>query len=131
MHHLTSENFDQNAREALRDPVLHGALRNLADNFVERRRIAMSSVDDWEGLRTRARAIKDETLAHLDEYLLQFVENAEKGGVKFHWARDGAEACRIVLSRRDDAAAVPRCAAQPDRRHFAQRSRNIFSGRFP
>jgi len=97
MHHLTSDNFDQNAREALRDPVLHGALRNLADNFVERRRIAMSSVDDWEGLRTRARAIKDETLAHLDEYLLQFVENAEKGGVKFHWARDGAEACRIVL----------------------------------
>jgi len=97
MHHLISDNFDQNAREALRDPVLHGALRNLADNFVERRRVAMASVDDWEGLRTQARAIKDETLAHLDKYLLQFVENAEKCGVKFHWARDGAEACRIVL----------------------------------
>ena len=95
--HLTSENFDQSAREALRDPVLHGALRNLADNFVERRRVAISSVDDWEGLRTRARAIKDETLAHLDKYLLQFVENAEKVGVKFHWARNGVEACRIVL----------------------------------
>jgi L-lactate dehydrogenase complex protein LldF len=93
----TTETFDENAREALRDPVLHGALRNLADNFVERRRVAISSVDDWEGLRTRARAIKDETLAHLDKYLLQLVENAEKGGVKFHWARDGAEACRIVL----------------------------------
>ncbi len=96
--HLTSETFDQNARDALRDPVLHGALRNLADNFVERRRAAIASVDDWEGLREKARVIKEQTLCHLDRYLLQFVENAEKAGVKFHWARDGKEACGIVLN---------------------------------
>ena len=97
MEHLTSETFDQNARDALRDPVLHGALRILADNFVERRRGAIASVDDWEGLREKARSIKEETLMHLDKYLLQFVENAENVGVKFHWARDGKEACQIVL----------------------------------
>ncbi len=93
----TAETFDQNARAALRDPVLHGALRNLADNFAERRRLAVASVDDWEGLRERARAIKEETLLHLDQYLEQFVENAERAGVKFHWARDAAEARGIVL----------------------------------
>ncbi len=49
--HATSETFDLNARRALADPVLHGALRNLADNFVVRRRNAIASVDDWEGLR--------------------------------------------------------------------------------
>src|SRR6476660_27895 len=97
MEHLTAETFDQNARRALSDPVLHGALRHLADNFAERRKVAMGSVDDWEGLREKARAIKQETLLHLDKYLLQFVEKAEKAGVKFHWARDGNEACRIVL----------------------------------
>lgn len=95
---LSVETFDKNARDALRDPVLHGALRNLADNFAERRRLAVASVDDWEGLRERARAIKEDTLLHLDGYLEQFVENAEKAGVKFHWARDAAEARGIVLA---------------------------------
>ncbi len=79
------------------DLVLHGALRNLADNFGERRKVAMESIDDWEGLRENARSIKEETLLHLDQYLLQFVENAEKAGTKIHWARDAKEACRIVL----------------------------------
>src|SRR5258708_2278727 len=97
MEHLTSETFDRNARAALNDPVLHGALRNLADNFIARRRVAISSVDNWEGLREKARVIKEETLLHLDKYLLQFVDNAENTGVKFHWARDGKEACAIVL----------------------------------
>lgn len=97
MVHLTAETFDQNARAALRDPVLHGALRNLADNFAERRRLAVASVDDWEGLRERARSIKEDTLLHLDKYLEQFVENAEAAGAKFHWARDAEEARGIVL----------------------------------
>lgn len=79
------------------DLVLHGALRNLADNFGERRKVAMESIDDWEGLRENARSIKEETLLHLDQYLLQFVENAQKAGTKIHWARDAKEACRIVL----------------------------------
>jgi L-lactate dehydrogenase complex protein LldF len=94
---LTAEKFDQNARTAIADPVLHGALRNLADNFVVRRRNAMASVEDWEGLRDRARAIKDDTLLHLDKYLEQFVENVENAGAKIHWARDGKEACRIII----------------------------------
>lgn len=95
--HLTAEKFDQNARAAIADPVLHGALRNLADNFVVRRRNAMASVDDWQGLRDRARAIKDETLLHLDSYLEQFVENAGNAGATIHWASDGDEACGIIL----------------------------------
>jgi L-lactate dehydrogenase complex protein LldF len=48
-------------------------------------------------LRERARSIKDETLLHLDEYLERFTENAKKAGATIHWARDGKEACEIVL----------------------------------
>jgi L-lactate dehydrogenase complex protein LldF len=93
----TPETFDQNARAALADPVLHIALRNLADSFVVRRRNAIASVDDWEGLRERARAIKENTLLHLDEHLERFTENAEKAGATVHWALDGNEACEIIV----------------------------------
>lgn len=81
----------------MQDGVLHGALRNLADNFAERRKVAVASVDGWEELRERARVIKEETLLHLDRYLVQFVENAENAGARIHWARDAKEACRVVL----------------------------------
>jgi L-lactate dehydrogenase complex protein LldF len=97
MQRLTAETFDQNARDALLDPVLHGALRNLADNFGERRKVAIASVDDWEGLREKARTVKEETLLHLDKYLVQFVDKAENAGATIHWARDGKETCRIVI----------------------------------
>ena len=94
---ITSETFDRNAQAALRDPILHGALRNLADNFVIRRQNAIASVDDWEGLREKARTIKQETLKHLDKYLEQFTANAEKAGATIHWARDRKEACEIIV----------------------------------
>ena len=97
MNQLTAETFDENARAALGDAQLRGALRNLAVTFGERRRSAIATVENWEGLRDRARAVKDETLANLDRYLTQFAENAEKAGAQIHWARDGREACAIVL----------------------------------
>jgi L-lactate dehydrogenase complex protein LldF len=97
MNHQTAETFDRNAREALSDAQLRGALRNLASTFGERRKVAITTVDDWEGLRERARAVKDETLAHLDKYLAEFADNAERAGARVHWARDAAEACSVVV----------------------------------
>ena len=55
--------FDRNALKALGDEQLHNALRNLVATFGKRREAAISSVEDWEGLRDEARAIKDETPA--------------------------------------------------------------------
>lgn len=98
MEHLTAETFDRNALDALNDVQLRGALKNLAQTFGERRKFAVTTVEDWEGLREKARAIKDETLAHLDVYLEKFTANVEKAGAKIHWARDGKEACSIVLN---------------------------------
>src|SRR5215204_4632423 len=97
MEHLTAENFDQNARAALEDTQLRGALKNLATTFGERRKSAIATVENWEDLRDQARAVKDETLLHLDKYLSEFAETAEKAGAQIHWARDGREACKIVL----------------------------------
>src|SRR5438128_2117315 len=88
--------FDRDARTALADGQLRGALRQATDLFAERRRAALATVPDWEGARDRARAIKDETLLHLDRYLEQFTTNAERAGARVHWARDAAEACEII-----------------------------------
>src|SRR5437588_10301345 len=89
--------FDQNALKALGDEQLHSALRNLIVTFGKRREAAISSVEDWEGLRDEARAIKDETLVHLDRYLEEFANNAERAGACLHWARDGNEGSTIML----------------------------------
>jgi L-lactate dehydrogenase complex protein LldF len=88
--------FEAGARAALNDAQLRGALRHATTLFAEKRRAAMATAPDWEGARDRARAIKDETLLHLDRYLEQFTGNAERAGARTHWARDAAEACEII-----------------------------------
>jgi len=88
--------FERNARAALADGQLRGALRDATTLFGERRRAAMATLPDWEGARDRARAIKDETLLHLDRYLEQFTANAERAGARVHWAEDAAQACQII-----------------------------------
>ena len=97
MIQLTSETFDQNARVALKDATLRDALKNLSKTIGGRRKTAIATVENWEGLREKARVIKEETLLHLDKYLEEFTENAEKSGAKIHWARDGKEATQIIL----------------------------------
>ncbi|PYS81647.1 MAG: (Fe-S)-binding protein, partial [Acidobacteria bacterium] len=96
MDHLTTETFDANARAALANTQLRGALRNATSLFGARRLEAARSLDNWEELRSQARAIKDETLLHLDQYLEEFAANAEKVGAQIHWARDADEANGIV-----------------------------------
>ena len=52
---------------------LRGALRNATSLFGERRQRRLRVLTNWEELRTQARAIKDEVLLHLDQYLEEFV----------------------------------------------------------
>ena len=96
MNHLSSETFKENARAALADVQLRGALKNATSLFGERRKAAAASLPNWEDLRSQARAIKDEVLSHLDRYLEEFVGNAESRGAIIHWARDAAEANSII-----------------------------------
>jgi len=103
MNHLSSETFDENAKAALADVQLRGALRHATSLFGKRRLEAAQSLNNWEDLRTRARAIKDEVLLRLDTYLETFAANAEKRGAVVHWATDAAEAnaiiCKLAVDR--------------------------------
>src|SRR5689334_11056648 len=100
---MNTETFSENAKAALQDVQLRGALRKATTLFGKRRRLAAASLDNWEELRSEARAIKDEVLLHLDRYLEDFVTNAERRGATVHWARDAAEAneiiCGLTLAR--------------------------------
>jgi len=98
MTRISSETFRENARAALADVHLRGALKNATTLFGERRKEAAASLPNWEDLRSEARAIKDEALLHLDRYLEEFVRNAESRGATVHWARDAAEANAIICA---------------------------------
>src|SRR4026208_12503 len=93
---MNAETFSENAKVALQDAQLRGALRHATTLFGKRRSEAAASLSNWEELRSEARAIKDEVLLHLDSYLETFVSNAENRGAKVHWARDAAEANAII-----------------------------------
>jgi len=63
----------------------------------QKRDIAAQSVPEWEQLREHASQIKEHTLSNLDNYLLQFEENAIKNSVYVHWASDAEEFNDIIL----------------------------------
>ncbi len=66
----------------MQDAPLQEALHLLTTNFAPRRVEAMAALGNAEELRTRARAIKEHTIAHLDRYLEQFAAQLIQLGVQ-------------------------------------------------
>ncbi len=63
---------------------------------------------DWDQLREAGHALKTRVMRHLDEYLLQLEESVMWAGGEVHWARDAAEANRIIagIAKSHDATEV-------------------------
>lgn len=89
--------FKQRAARALHDVELQRALGKAKGGFVDKRRIAVETLPEFEALRSAAREIKEHTLAHLDYYLEQFEERVHASGGQVHWARTPEEARDIVV----------------------------------
>ena len=64
----------------------------------QKRDKAAWSLPEWEQLRDTASQIKNNVLANLNQYLIQFEEQAKKNGIIIHWAADAAEHNQIVHS---------------------------------
>lgn len=62
----------------------------------KKRDLSAGQLPEWELLRDTASQIKDNVLSNLDEYLIQFEAEAEKNGVKVHWAKDAKEHNNII-----------------------------------
>jgi L-lactate dehydrogenase complex protein LldF len=89
--------FPQAARAALADSQLRHNLREATTTIRDKRARVVAEVADWEELREAGRAIKQDVLSRLDEYLVRFAEAVEAAGGTVHWARDAEEANAAVL----------------------------------
>jgi len=88
--------FPSAAHETLGNAQMRTNLRHATRTIRDKRLRAVSELPDWEQLRDAGSAIKHWTMSHLPELLVQLEEQvAARGGV-VHWARDAAEANRIV-----------------------------------
>src|SRR3984893_892727 len=94
---LPDPDLTQRSHAALEDTILQGALKRATDTFIDRRREAITSVLDWEALRTRARQVKEHTINNLDYYLEELVEKVEAHGGKVIWARTGDEVSKYII----------------------------------
>jgi L-lactate dehydrogenase complex protein LldF len=100
--------FPEAAREALEDTQLRRNLAHATHTIRDKRAHVVAEVPDWEELRQRAVDVKDRTLADLAGHLERLEESLVARGAVVHWARDAAEACRIVagLARAHDVDEV-------------------------
>ena len=95
-HLRAAEPFPAAARRALTDAQLRRNLGKATATIRAKRATVVAELPDWEELREAGRAIKARTLAHLDRYLCQLESEFTARGGTVHWARDAAEANRIV-----------------------------------
>jgi L-lactate dehydrogenase complex protein LldF len=92
-----SAGFPTAARAALRNEQLRRNLAVATTTVRRRRAQVVAERPDWEELREAGRALKERTLRHLGHYLRQFEAAVVGAGGVVHWARDAAEANRIVI----------------------------------
>jgi L-lactate dehydrogenase complex protein LldF len=89
--------FPQAAKSALANSQLRRNLGKATTTIRAKRASVVSELPDWEALRAAGSAIKANVMRHLDEYLLQLEDVVQRAGGQVHWARDGAEANRIIV----------------------------------
>ena len=89
--------FPEAAREHLRDDQLRRNVRHATDVIRHKRDGVVAEREDWQQLREAGSAIRSHVLENLDGYLIQFEQACSAAGGQVHWARDAAEANRVVL----------------------------------
>jgi L-lactate dehydrogenase complex protein LldF len=95
-HLRGSEPFPKAARRALADSQLRRNLAKATTTIRAKRAAVVAELPDWEQLREAGRAIKADTMRHLDRHLERLETEVEARGGTMHWARDAPEANAIV-----------------------------------
>jgi len=97
MRKQTSLNFRANAVRAIADSSLRGVVKKATGTFSSKRNIAISKIADYESLRKKASAVREDVLENLGTYLDAFSSNATRAGATVHYAVDAAAARRTIL----------------------------------
>ncbi|MGO1317969.1 MAG: LutB/LldF family L-lactate oxidation iron-sulfur protein [Cellulomonadaceae bacterium] len=90
------ETFPQAARAALQNTQLRRNLKHATSTIRAKRAAVVGEVPDWEDLREAGSTIKAHVMANLPDLLAELERNVTARGGVVHWARDAAEANRIV-----------------------------------
>ena len=100
--------FEDAAKAALGNTQLRRNMGKATQTIRGKRAAVVDEMPDWQPLREAGRAIKERTARHLDHYLLELEASVTRAGGVVHWARDAAEANRIVveIAREHDAREV-------------------------
>jgi L-lactate dehydrogenase complex protein LldF len=103
-----SSDFAAAALPLLQNTQLRNNVRHATEVIQSKRFRVVSEMPDWEQLRDAGKSVRKHTLEYLDEYLQQFEEKCTLAGGQVHWARDAAEANRIVvqLARNDTGKVI-------------------------
>ncbi|EEP75257.1 iron-sulfur cluster binding protein [Micromonospora sp. ATCC 39149] len=88
--------FPRAAGPQLADAQLRGNLRRATRTIRDKRAAVVAEVPDWELLRDRAAAVKDDVLDRLPQLLAQFEAAATAAGAVVHHAADAARANAVV-----------------------------------
>lgn len=88
--------FHDRVDDALHDRILHTALDRATGRFQSLRLTALSSLDNADAVRDRARLIRAHTLSRLDVYLEQFTANVESVGGHVHFAANATALNAII-----------------------------------
>jgi L-lactate dehydrogenase complex protein LldF len=99
------EKFPAMAEAALADSQLRRNLARATSTIRAKRAGVVAELPDWQQLRAAGAAIKDEVLAHLDDYLVQLEARVTERGGTVHWAPDAEAANRIVVELAQQAGA--------------------------
>lgn len=89
--------FHQVSVKAAGDEKLKASVNNAVLRQYTARQLKLLELPDSDTLRTLAGRIKQHTLDHLDYYLEQLQTNVQRNGGHVHFARDAADARRIIL----------------------------------
>jgi L-lactate dehydrogenase complex protein LldF len=98
---IKSMHFKARAEAQLANPEVQKNLKKAKGKFVDKRRDAIADFaaqgGDFEALREAGRELRNRVLADLDLWLEKFESNATARGAIVLWAKDGAEACRLIV----------------------------------
>ena len=95
---LATTNLRDRMAAAVADPVVPGRIQVAVERFGGHRIEGLAELDDADGLRHEARAVKASILAELPEVVARLKDRATERGVIVHDAPDAAAACRIVAA---------------------------------
>ena len=88
--------FPEGAHKTLANTQMRRNLGHATRTIRSKRADRVAEMPDWEDLRNAAEAVKFEVASRMPELLEQFEANVTARGGIVHWARDAAEANRII-----------------------------------